>query len=100
MNSPPNGDTSAADGRGAATKCGNICAWRAIVCAILSLGSAALLAYAGLRAAVMNVRVNLKGIKDQEKAAKARERVRRLEIDAERLREEALAAAFARMNSL
>ena len=68
--------------------------------AVSDVGSAALLAYAGLRAAVMNVRVNLKGIKDQEKAAKARERVRRLEIDAERLREEALAAAFARMNSL
>lgn len=67
--------------------------------AVSDVGSAALLAYAGLRAGVMNVRVNLKGIGDEEKAAKARERVRRLEVDAERLREEALAAAFARMNA-
>ncbi len=67
--------------------------------AISDVGSAALLAYAGLRAGVMNVRVNLGGLDDQERAAKARDRARRLEIDAERLREEALAVVFSRMNS-
>ncbi|HEU4400497.1 MAG TPA: cyclodeaminase/cyclohydrolase family protein [Candidatus Polarisedimenticolia bacterium] len=66
--------------------------------AVSDAGSAALLAYAGVRAGVMNVRINLKGIKDEEQATKARDRVRRLEVDAERLREEALGATFARMN--
>lgn len=66
--------------------------------AISDVGSAALLAYAGLRAGVMNVRVNLGGLDDPERVAKARERARRLEIDAERLREEALAVVFSRMN--
>jgi len=66
--------------------------------AVSDVGSAALLAYAGLRAGVMNVRINLGGLDDQERAAKARDRVRRLEIDAERFREEALAAVFSRMN--
>ncbi len=67
--------------------------------AVSDAGAAALLAYAGLRGGVMNVRINLKGMADEERAPKARERVRRLEVDAEKLREEALAAAFARINS-
>jgi methenyltetrahydrofolate cyclohydrolase len=67
--------------------------------AVSDVGTAALMAYAGLRGGIMNVRINLKGITDPERAAKARERVRRLEVDAEKLREEALTAAFARMNT-
>lgn len=67
--------------------------------AVSDAGAAALLAYAGLRGGVMNVRINLKGIADGEQVAKARARVRRLEVDAEKLREEALAAAFTRMNA-
>ena len=43
----------------------------------------------------MNVRINLKGIKDEERASKVRERVQRLEVDGERMREEALGAIFA-----
>ncbi len=66
--------------------------------AVSDVGSAALLAYAGLRAGVMNVRVNLGGIGDEERAARARDRVRRLEVEAEKSREEALTAAFSRMN--
>lgn len=73
-------------------------AYKGNVNAVSDVGSAALLAYAGLRAGVMNVRVNLAGIADADRAARARERVRRLEVDAERLREEALGAAFSRMN--
>ena len=61
-------------------------------------GAAALLAYAGLRAGVMNVRINLKGIEDPARLARMRDRVRRLEVDAERQREEALAAVFTRIN--
>jgi formiminotetrahydrofolate cyclodeaminase len=66
--------------------------------AVSDVGTAALLAYAGLRGGVLNVRINLKGIGDEERASKARERVRGLEIDAERLREEALGAVFSRGN--
>lgn len=66
--------------------------------AVSDVGSAALLAYAGLRAGIMNVRVNLGGIAEAEHAAKASDRVRRLEVDAERLREEAITAVFSRMN--
>jgi len=66
--------------------------------AVSDAGTAALLAYAGLRGGVLNVRINLKGIGDDERAAKARERVRRLEVDAERLREESLGAVFSRSN--
>lgn len=61
-------------------------------------GAAALLAYAGLRAGVMNVRINLKGIEDPVRLARMRDRVRRLEVEAERQREEALAAVFTRIN--
>jgi formiminotetrahydrofolate cyclodeaminase len=61
-------------------------------------GTAALLAYAGLRAGVMNVRTNLKGIEDPARLARMRDRVRRLEVEAERQREEALAAVFSRIN--
>ena len=61
-------------------------------------GAAALLAYAGLRGAVLSVRVNIKGIKDEAQAAKLRDRVRRLEVDAEKLREEALTAIYVRTN--
>jgi formiminotetrahydrofolate cyclodeaminase len=65
--------------------------------AVSDVGSAALLAYAGLRAGVMNVRTNLGGIADAERAGRARDHVRRLEVDAERFREEALAAVISRM---
>src|SRR5258706_1199372 len=66
--------------------------------AVSDVGTAALLAYAGLRAAILNVRTNLKGVKDEARATKLRERVRRLEVDAERLREEALTAISVRTN--
>jgi methenyltetrahydrofolate cyclohydrolase len=66
--------------------------------AVSDVGVAALLAYAGLRGAVLNVRVNLKGVGDQDRAAKLRERVRRLEVDSERQREEALTAIYVRTN--
>ncbi len=73
-------------------------AYKGNVNAVSDVGSAALLAYAGLRAGVMNVRVNLAGIADADRASRARERVRRLEVDAEKLREEALGAVFSRMS--
>ena len=44
----------------------------------------------------MNVRINLKGLGDPEQANVARDRVRRLEVDGEKLREESLAAVFSR----
>jgi len=66
--------------------------------AVSDVGVAALLAYAGLRGAVMNVRVNLKGVTDDTRAARLRERVRRLEVDSEKLREEALTAIYVRTN--
>ncbi len=66
--------------------------------AVSDVGTAAFLAYAGVRGGVLNVRINLKGIAEEEHAAKARERVRRLEVDAEKLREESLAAVFSRTN--
>ncbi len=62
--------------------------------ALSDVGTAAMLAYAGLRGGSMNVRINLGGIKDTEQAAKARDRVQRLEVEGERLREEALRAIF------
>ena len=61
-------------------------------------GTAAMLAYAGLRAGVMNIRTNLQGIVDPARQAVMRDRVRRLEVDGERRREEALAAVFSRMS--
>lgn len=66
--------------------------------AVSDVGTAALLAYAGQRGAILSVRINLKGVRDEAQAAKIRERVRRLEIDAEKLREESLAAAYTRTN--
>ena len=62
------------------------------------VGAAALLAYAGLRGAILSVRINLKGVKDEAQAARIRDRVRRLEIDSEKLREEALATVYVRTN--
>jgi len=66
--------------------------------ALSDVGTAAMLAYAGLRGGAMNVRINLGGIGDEQRAAKARERVRRLEVEGEKLREEALVAVFSRSN--
>ncbi|MFQ5877355.1 MAG: cyclodeaminase/cyclohydrolase family protein [Acidobacteriota bacterium] len=66
--------------------------------AVSDAGSAALFAYGGLRSAVMNVRINLPGLEDAARAARARERVRGLEVGSERLREEALSAMAARLN--
>jgi len=66
--------------------------------AVSDVGVAALLAYAGLRGAVLNVRVNLKGVGDEDRASKLRDRVRRLEVDSEKLREEALTAIYLRTN--
>ena len=60
--------------------------------ALSDVGTAAMLAYAGLRGGAMNVRINIGGIKDADHAAKARERVSRLEVDGEKLREESLRA--------
>jgi methenyltetrahydrofolate cyclohydrolase len=65
---------------------------------VSDVGTAALLAYAGLRGGVLTVRVNLKGVVDGARAAQLRERVRRLEVDSERLREQALTAACIRSN--
>jgi formiminotetrahydrofolate cyclodeaminase len=59
-------------------------------------GTAALLAYAGLRGAVLNVHANLGGIGDAGKAAGLGDRVRRLEVEAERRREQVLVALAAR----
>jgi formiminotetrahydrofolate cyclodeaminase len=66
--------------------------------AVSDVGAAALLAYAGLRGAILSVRVNLKGVKDEAQALKIRDRVRRLEIDSEKLREDALTAVYGRTN--
>jgi methenyltetrahydrofolate cyclohydrolase len=66
--------------------------------AISDIGSAALLAYAALRGGVMNVRMNLKGLGDEARATRLLERVRRLEVDAERAREDALGGIAGRMN--
>ena len=65
---------------------------------VSDVGTAALLAYAGLRGGILTVRVNLKGVKDETRATRLRERVRRLEVDSERLREEALTAVYVRTN--
>jgi formiminotetrahydrofolate cyclodeaminase len=67
---------------------------RGNVNAVSDAGAAALLAYAGLRSGVMNVRINLKGIGEEERVARLRERVRRLEVEAEKRREEALATVI------
>ena len=61
-------------------------------------GTAALLAYAGLRGGVLNVRTNLEGLGGDERAGRLRERIRRLEVEAEKRREEALAAVASRLN--
>lgn len=66
--------------------------------AVSDVGAAALLAYAGLRGAILSVRINLKGVKDEVQAARIRDRVRRLEIDSEKLREAALATVCACTN--
>jgi len=73
-------------------------AYKGNINAVSDVGAAALLAYAGLRGAILSVRVNLKGVKDEAHAAKVRERVRRLEVDSEKLREEALTAVYVRTN--
>ena len=65
---------------------------------VSDVGTAALLAYAGLRGGILTVRVNIKSVKDEARATKLRERVRRLEVDSERLREEALTAVYVRTN--
>jgi glutamate formiminotransferase/formiminotetrahydrofolate cyclodeaminase len=62
--------------------------------ALSDVGTAAMLAYAGLRGGAMNVRINLGGIADAGYAATARERVQRIEVEGERLREEGLRAVF------
>ena len=62
--------------------------------ALSDVGTAAMLAYAGLRGGAMNVRINLGGIADAEHAARARERVQRIEVEGENLREEGLRAVF------
>jgi formiminotetrahydrofolate cyclodeaminase len=71
-------------------------AFKGNVNAVSDVGAAALLAYAGLRGAILSVRVNLKGVTDEARATRIRERVRRLEIDSERLREESLTAVYVR----
>jgi formiminotetrahydrofolate cyclodeaminase len=71
-------------------------AYKGNVNAVSDVGTAALLAYAGLRGAVLSVRVNLKGVEDGPHVAKIRDRVRRLEVDSEKLREEALTAVYGR----
>ncbi|OLD65695.1 MAG: hypothetical protein AUI47_01555 [Acidobacteria bacterium 13_1_40CM_2_68_5] len=62
------------------------------------MGMASDLASRGNVNAVISVRVNLKGVKDEARGAKIRDRVRRLEMDAEKLREEALTAIYLRTN--
>jgi formiminotetrahydrofolate cyclodeaminase len=61
-------------------------------------GTGALLAYGGLRSAIMNIRTNLKGIKDEDRVRKIRDRVRHLEMDAEKHREETLVVVLSRTN--
>jgi methenyltetrahydrofolate cyclohydrolase len=73
-------------------------AYKGNVNVVSDVGTAALLAYAGLRGGILTVRVNLKGVRDEARAARLRERVRRLEVDSERLREEALTAVYVRTN--
>ena len=65
---------------------------------VSDVGTAALLAYAGLRGGILTVRINLKGDAGEARVAQLRERLRRLEVDSERLREEALTAAYVRSN--
>jgi len=54
--------------------------------ALSDIGTAAVLAEAGLRGALMNVRINLGGFPDPVKAAAIRDRARDLEIEGDRLR--------------
>jgi formiminotetrahydrofolate cyclodeaminase len=74
-------------------------AFKGNVNAVSDVGAAALLAYAGLRGAILSVRVNLRGVTDEARATKIRDRARRLEIDSERLREESLTAVYLRTGS-
>jgi glutamate formiminotransferase/formiminotetrahydrofolate cyclodeaminase len=60
-------------------------------------GSGALLAYAGLRAGVMNIRTNLPGIADPGRRAVILDRLSRLEVEGEKHREEALVAVYSRI---
>ena len=64
--------------------------------AVSDVATAALLAYAGLRGGILNVRVNLAGVADEARAARLRERSLRLEVEAEKMREEALRAVTSR----
>jgi formiminotetrahydrofolate cyclodeaminase len=66
--------------------------------AVSDVGTAAVLAYAGLRGGAMNVRINLGGSADAGHAGRARERVQRIEVEGEKLREAALRAVFARQS--
>jgi formiminotetrahydrofolate cyclodeaminase len=54
--------------------------------ALSDIGTAAVLAEAGLRGALMNVRINLGGFPDPVKAAAIRDRARDLEAEGDRLR--------------
>ena len=54
--------------------------------ALSDIGTAAVLAEAGLRGALMNVRINLGGLPDPVKAAAIRDRARDLEVECDRLR--------------
>jgi glutamate formiminotransferase/formiminotetrahydrofolate cyclodeaminase len=54
--------------------------------ALSDIGTAAVLAEAGLRGALMNVRVNLGGFPDPVQAAAIRDRARDLEVEGDRLR--------------
>lgn len=60
--------------------------------ALSDVGTAAVLAEAGLRAGLMNVRTNLGGFPDAVKAAAVRDRARDLEAEADRLRVASLQA--------
>jgi methenyltetrahydrofolate cyclohydrolase len=60
--------------------------------ALSDIGTAALLAEAGLRAGLMNVRTNLGGFPDPVKAAAIRDRARDLEAEADHLRVASLEA--------
>lgn len=55
------------------------------------VGTAAVLAHAGLLGGVMNVRANLPGLADAERSATAASRVRVLEQEGQRLRDQCLA---------
>lgn len=65
--------------------------------AISDVGVAVLLAHAAVEGALLNVRMNLRSIKDQAYTAQAAERVRALGQRADVLRDEALAAVDKRL---